>query len=172
MTEASRPQLLAALSACLADLETSTLRSQMVAMASRPMTAQQLRVIGLLALEGSQRTNAVAKLLGVSAATTTGLLDRLENIGLVIRQSVAGDARGRLVTLTEAGRRVVRDVLRAPFISIDLITQGLTDDELAGLVSGIRGILREQTAAAEEAAPGQFQTPPGTVVSPGVGPEA
>ncbi|MDR1078150.1 MAG: MarR family transcriptional regulator [Propionibacteriaceae bacterium] len=161
MAEASRPQWLAELSACLAELETSNLRSQMSAMANRPLTAQQLRIIGSLALEGPQRTSAVTRLLGVSPATTTGLLDRLENLGLLLRQSVAGDARGRLVTLTEAGRSVVRDVLRAPFASIDSITRGLTDDELAGLVSGLRGILREQGAVAQEAAPRPVPARPG-----------
>jgi DNA-binding MarR family transcriptional regulator len=137
---------MAELSAILGDLEMTALRSQMHAIANRPMTPQQLRVLGLLVLEGPQRSNAMAKLLGVSAATTSGLLDRLEHGGLITRQAVAGDARGRMVELTEAGRDALGQLLRAPFSDLDQLTEGLTDEELAGLALGIRGMVRERRA--------------------------
>ncbi len=77
--------------------------------------------VGLLArLEaGPLRITALAGLDGLAQPTVTTLVNRLEDLGLVGRGSLAGDGRVVMVSLTEAGwaeintiRLAYRDLLR------------------------------------------------------------
>jgi DNA-binding MarR family transcriptional regulator len=69
--------------------------------------------------------------LGVDGAAITRTLKPLEAEGLVTRRADPRDNRFTLVALTEVGRCLVDDVMarRAPFEA--LVTDGLSEDELA-----------------------------------------
>jgi DNA-binding MarR family transcriptional regulator len=53
----------------------------------------------------------LSEALGLTAGTVTVRVDRLEDMGLVIRQVDANDARVRWVSLTSTGEQVVEDLI-------------------------------------------------------------
>ena len=63
----------------------------------------------------------------------TGVVDRLERLGLVVRESVAGDLRARQVRLTPKARQLLERVLSGHPGQIDSVLGGLTADEHAEL---------------------------------------
>jgi DNA-binding MarR family transcriptional regulator len=120
------------------------LRNQLEHLATQPLTIQQLRLLTLLLVDGPARPGELAARLSVTGATLSGMLDRMSATGLVTHEAVPGDARGRLVSPTQAGRAAVTDLLLAPVPDLDWITDGITDEEVAALVVGMRAILRER----------------------------
>jgi DNA-binding MarR family transcriptional regulator len=58
-----------------------------------------------------QRT--LARAIGFDTSTIAGVIDRLEARGLMQRNASAQDRRVRLLTLTQAGQRMVADVVPA-----------------------------------------------------------
>ncbi|MDX7990739.1 winged helix-turn-helix transcriptional regulator [Xenorhabdus sp. Reich] len=68
---------------------------------------------------GSMRQKELAEHVGIEGNSLVRILDELEEEGLVVRRSMPGDRRARLIELTAAGRRVaveLEQVLRG-FIS-------------------------------------------------------
>ena len=68
------------------------------------LTASQRMLLQVLEDEGESRAGVIATRLGITQATTTNLLDRLEKAGLVKRRRYDSDKRQVLVSLTEEGR--------------------------------------------------------------------
>ena len=66
------------------------------------VTYQQLLVLGILWRDESTSPGRIADELHLDASTITGLVNRLEAAGLVIRSRPAGDRRTVMVTGTEA----------------------------------------------------------------------
>jgi len=69
-----------------------------------------LHVLGLLARHGEMPMSRLADLLDVSLSNATGLVDRMEERGLVERIRVADDRRIVLVRLTESGTSTLEEV--------------------------------------------------------------
>ncbi len=68
----------------------------------------------LLAQRGALRMGVLTRLLHVTTAAGTGLMQRLQHLGLVTarrRDSHGEDRREITVTITEAGRRVISSVV-------------------------------------------------------------
>ncbi|MDR2373813.1 MAG: MarR family transcriptional regulator [Bifidobacteriaceae bacterium] len=150
--EARRAELLRELESVYDSLRGAELRSQLAARADSILTPQQIRVVGLLALNGPMRSSQVAAALGVSRSTMTGLLDRLENGGLVVRAVDPADARGRTAEATERGRQALSELLRTKMVAPDRVVRRLNVEELEGLLTGFRAVLREVRALAESGA--------------------
>ncbi len=55
--------------------------------------------------------HALAESLGVSSARIAALLNALEGKGMIVRQSVAGDKRRVLVSITDSGRQKAQNGL-------------------------------------------------------------
>lgn len=73
-------------------------------------------------------TDLGEKLL-VRPPSVTGVVDRLERDGLVRRRPAPSDSRAKLVALTVAGRRLVREVLRHHPAQLRTILGGFTESE-------------------------------------------
>ena len=69
------------------------------------------QVASLLALldDGSMSPSQIAKKIMVESSTVTGIIDRLEQKGLVARTRISPDRRVITVELTEAGRRLAEN---------------------------------------------------------------
>jgi DNA-binding MarR family transcriptional regulator len=69
------------------------------------------QVASLLALldDGSMSPSQIAKKIMVESSTVTGIIDRLEQKGLVARTRISQDRRVITVELTEAGRRLAEN---------------------------------------------------------------
>ncbi|WP_049566243.1 MarR family winged helix-turn-helix transcriptional regulator [Nonomuraea sp. SBT364] len=74
------------------------------------LTMRQLKVIMLVAVNGSATGQDLAHHLGVALATVTGLVDRLVAHGLVSRHEDPHDRRVRRVELTDAGAKLVEEI--------------------------------------------------------------
>ncbi|BFV60491.1 MarR family transcriptional regulator [Kitasatospora sp. CMC57] len=53
---------------------------------------------------------ALAGRLGCDASNVTGIVDRLEGLGLAHREAAPGDRRVKIVTITDPGRQVLAQV--------------------------------------------------------------
>lgn len=69
-----------------------------------------LHLMSVLDRHGEMAMSRLADVLDVSVSNATGLIDRMEERGLVARRRVADDRRVVLVGLTEAGRQAVADL--------------------------------------------------------------
>lgn len=102
------------------------------------VTAAQSAVLFLLMRRGERRMGAISETLALGAPAVTGLVSRMEGIGLVTRSPDSQDKRGAIVTLTEAGRELALkadQVLRD--INVELVERlGEEDaDRLHGLLT-------------------------------------
>lgn len=68
---------------------------------------QQVRVLALLRIHGVLTAHDVGDLLDVAPPTVTGIVQRLEASGLVVRQRSATDGRVSHIVSTPAGRAVI-----------------------------------------------------------------
>lgn len=68
------------------------------------LSTSQLLVLELLADENPSTVGSIAERVGLAQATVTGMVDRLEEKGLVSRKRGESDRRQVNVTLTDAGR--------------------------------------------------------------------
>lgn len=71
------------------------------------LTIQQLRVMGILYVEGPTRVSTLAQRLNVSTPTVTGILDRLVQRDMTVRVDDPSDRRVVLNVLTDEGRHVI-----------------------------------------------------------------
>ncbi|MHA6298238.1 MarR family winged helix-turn-helix transcriptional regulator [Devosia sp. CAU 1758] len=71
------------------------------------LTPSQLIFMQLLDGEIEQTAGYVAGRMGITQATTTALLQRLESAGMIQRRRGEKDRRQVLLSLTEAGRKVL-----------------------------------------------------------------
>lgn len=84
------------------------LRSKVFDQRSDAITRVQWLLLRHLTRSGSATIGQLAVHLDVRPSTMSQMIDRLEKSGLVRRGSDTGDARVKLVTLTEEGRDLIR----------------------------------------------------------------
>lgn len=120
------------------------------------LTAGQLHALIVLDTVGPQPASELARMLAISGATATGLVDRLVRDGLAQRRADPHDGRSRVVHVTEAGVAAWRSALLGPSsIDADVLTR-LTDEELEQLGGGIAAVRRaiaEVTATRDNPGP-------------------
>jgi DNA-binding MarR family transcriptional regulator len=101
-----------------------------------------LHVLTILESDGPVSMGKLAEALDVSVASATGIVDRMEQRGLVERRHGADDRRVVLVHPTAAGLAVFTD-LEAQRREMLATTLGLlTNEELKGFLIGIRAMAR------------------------------
>ena len=74
------------------------------------VTNAPVLVLCLLDLDGPARPGEIATVVGLTSGGTTKLLDRMEGAGLIERTygAIDDDHRGVMVSLTSAGRKLLR----------------------------------------------------------------
>src|SRR5207253_945676 len=97
------------------------------------LTMKQLKVLLVLEALGPSRPSAIAASIGVSAASATGVLDRLVEQGYIERQADAADRRALLVQLTPAGARTVSDLYMSGQNQLSESFAEMSDADLAAL---------------------------------------
>jgi len=70
------------------------------------LTMPQLKILLLLFTDGPARMGFLTSSLGVSMATTTGIVDRMVERGLIVRESDPEDRRVVVCKLSEKGREL------------------------------------------------------------------
>ena len=74
---------------------------------AKRLSIPQFTVLGVLAVESGVPMGVLAKRMGHATSATTGLVDRLEGVGLVRRQALKGDRRQKLVEITAKGKELM-----------------------------------------------------------------
>lgn len=116
-----------------------------------PLTVQQLRALAVLQLDGPSGAHHLAEVLGVTAATVSGIVDRLVAAQMAERRPDPSDGRVRLVAATERGADAVRR-LAAREEPTQHLLERLDLDDLRALVRGIAALA--DAARAEAGSPG------------------
>jgi DNA-binding MarR family transcriptional regulator len=72
------------------------------------LTLSQFHLLRLMTYNGEHQIGEVAHFLGVSPPAATKNIDKLERFGLVVRSRSRGDRRATLLSVSSAGRGLVR----------------------------------------------------------------
>jgi DNA-binding MarR family transcriptional regulator len=111
----------------------------------------QLHVLTVLETAGPLPMGKLADALDVSVASATGIVDRMEQRGLVERRHDETDRRIVLVHPTDAGRAVFNDLAEMRRAGLVNILDRLTNDELKALLVGLRAMSKARAAQLAEA---------------------
>ena len=103
--------------------------SQRMQDAGQDLTPVQFAALDAIHSHPGLDQAGIAALIAYDKATIGGVIDRLEQKGLVTRSVSARDRRAREVRLTENGHRTYADVLPVVAALQDEILGGLTEDE-------------------------------------------
>lgn len=104
------------------------------------LTMKQLKVLFVLDALGPQRPSAIAASVGVSAASATGVLDRLVDQGYIERRADAVDRRALLVQLTESGAQIVSDLHMSGQQQLSELLAEMSNDDLDALYRGVTAL--------------------------------
>lgn len=111
----------------------------------------QLHVLTVLETAGPLPMGKLADALDVSVASATGIVDRMEQRGLVGRRHDEADRRIVLVHPTDSGRAVFNDLAEMRRAGLLNILDRLTNDELKALLVGLRAMSKARAAQLADA---------------------
>ena len=104
----------------------------------------KLRVlIVLYQTDGTMRPSVLAKRIGITKATVSGLLHRLERDALISRSVAAEDRRSNEVELTAEGRAFLERVMPEHYLRISKLMGRLTKEEQETLMKLARKLAEE-----------------------------
>ncbi|MEA2281175.1 MAG: hypothetical protein QOK21_1782 [Solirubrobacteraceae bacterium] len=101
-------------------------------------------VLSRLARSPGESQRALADALGMHAPRLVALIDDLEQRGLVERRRDPRDRRNYAISLTDAGRRTLRQISAVATQHEQAVTAALGEEERAQLASLLRRIADEQ----------------------------
>lgn len=113
------------------------------------LTMQQVRVLGHVAKEPGLSGHELGELLGVSAPTASGLVDRLVDKGLITRCDDRDDRRIRRLHPTAEGLEVIRQMDSMFDRTLGAVIQLLSSDDLDLIRRGTLAMLDALERAAE-----------------------
>ena len=99
-----------------------------------------LHVLTVLEADGPLPMSHLAETLDVSVASTTGIIGRMEERGLVERSHGEADRRVVLVRPTAAGIAIFRDMTEHRRQALTHLFGRLSDTELSALLTGLRAM--------------------------------
>jgi DNA-binding MarR family transcriptional regulator len=109
-----------------------------------------LHVLNVLEADGPLSMSRLAESLDVSVASATGIVDRLEQRGLVERRRETDDRRVIVVHRTAAGEAVFSDLAQRRRAGLSRLLAEFSDEELAATLVGLRAMRRGRAALLAE----------------------
>jgi DNA-binding MarR family transcriptional regulator len=107
-----------------------------------------IHVLTILEVHGTISMSRLAEELDVSVASATGIVNRMEERGLVKRRHADADRRVVSVTATHRGNEVFERLRRHRRDKIKKLLAHLSDEELAAFLTGLRAMRRARASAA------------------------
>jgi DNA-binding MarR family transcriptional regulator len=101
-----------------------------------------LNVLFVLDADGPLPMGGLAEAMDVSQASATGIVDRMEQRGLVERQRDAEDRRVVRVAISDQGRRLIAGMADQRREHLLALLADLTDDELQAFLTGASAMRR------------------------------
>ena len=118
------------------------------------LTVPRAHLLWELQEHGPSTQRALAQALDVTPRNITGLVDGLVATGFVTREPHPTDRRATLVSFTEHGSRIARQLLEGRDELSEQLFSGMPDPQFDGLVEGLDAVLarlKELLLAAKEA---------------------
>jgi DNA-binding MarR family transcriptional regulator len=106
------------------------------------LTITQLRSLFLIVNKGSTNFRKLAGALGVTPSNVTGIVDRLEEQGLVSRTQNPEDRREMTLQATDKGKALVFNLKEAEIKHMTQILSLLSLGELSSLVQGLSAFIK------------------------------
>jgi 4'-phosphopantetheinyl transferase len=125
-----------------------------------------LHVLTVLEANGPMAMGYLADALDVSVASATGLISRMVERGLVQRGHDETDRRVVVVSETEAGANVFREMEQRRRSNLEALMNQLTEEERTGFLAGLRALTAARRAAAAAASVAAEQTLGSTTTAP------
>lgn len=137
-----RDELISALAADNHAISMAMIRQNRDPLTDLPLPTQQLKLLLIVCASPPMTSQDLARRLGVSAPTLSGLVDRLMERRLIERTTVPEDRRVRVIAPTEAGQTLVRDVTGFGHGNAREILARLSIEELEALATGFAAVRR------------------------------
>ncbi|WP_395293198.1 MarR family winged helix-turn-helix transcriptional regulator [Kitasatospora hibisci] len=102
------------------------------AAARHGLSSSQAKALG--AVREPVPMRALAGRLGCDASNVTGIVDRLESLGLANREAAAGDRRVKIVVITEQGREILH-LIRGEMARTHQAFEAMSDEQRVALHS-------------------------------------
>ncbi|MFU8863573.1 MAG: MarR family winged helix-turn-helix transcriptional regulator [Rhodobacterales bacterium] len=117
------------------------------------LTLAQMIVLEIVAEDDRSTPKEIARRSGVSQATITSLIDKLEGRGFVTRRRSVQDRRLIRVTATEEGRRLLANAPNPLYAAFSSKFEALPDWEQLMLLAGLERVAGLMNADTVEALP-------------------
>lgn len=105
----------------------------------RSISLTHLVVLAILDARGPTSVGGLAELLGISVASATGIVSRLEARGLVVRtRGASGDHRVVLVVPTEQGRRIFDELEAQRRLHLERLIAEMSAADVTVLLRAVR----------------------------------
>ena len=113
------------------------------------LTMSQLKVVLLLFISGSSRMSDIASALGVSLATATGVLDRLVERDIVLREADPEDRRVVLCRLSNKGEKLISGLWQLSRDRAGELMRALALSQLLLITEALEALLQAGEATKE-----------------------
>jgi DNA-binding MarR family transcriptional regulator len=111
-------------------------------------TMPQLKIVIMLFIAGPMRMSDLAAELGVTLATATGLVDRLVENDMVVRESQPDDRRVVLCRLSATGQKIVSGIWESSRNNSRTLLEKMDDDTLVKFTEVLETMLVSAEATA------------------------
>ncbi len=105
------------------------------------VTMPQLKIMFLLFVDGTKRMSDLASDLGVTLATATGLVDRMVERDIVVRESQPDDRRVVLCRLSELGQKRISRIWESARSRVRELLQAMDTANLQALTGALETML-------------------------------
>ncbi len=102
---------------------------QAIAKSGHKITMEQLVVLEILKTNGDMNMTELSKTVWKQNANITRIVDKLEKRQLVVRKAVEGDRRAYLVSITDEGKLLFKNVIPIVIKVYKGFTSGISKEE-------------------------------------------
>lgn len=113
------------------------------------LTLPQLRILFQVRRSPGVTTGQLARTVGITVSTTSGLVAKLVSAGLVTRGQVSEDRRRIPLNLTEAGRALAGELAEYSQPFVDRLAEALGDD-LEEVIAALESLARASALVRED----------------------
>jgi DNA-binding MarR family transcriptional regulator len=114
------------------------------------LSTPQLKVVLLLLVNGPCRMSVIASALGVSLATGTGVVDRLVERGIVVREGDPEDRRVVLCRLSSKGEKMLLGLVQLARNHAEMMFRSLSVEKLMAVRAGLEALLEAGEATKDQ----------------------
>ncbi len=117
---------------------------------SLDLSTPQLKVVLLLLVQGPSRMSVISATLGVSLATGTGVVDRLVERGIVVRQGDPEDRRVVLCRLSPKGEKMLVGLWKLAREHAEMMFRSLSEEKIMAVRAGLEALLEAGAATKDQ----------------------